>query len=98
MTRRKGDISPTRFCCYIYNGDSSTGPFYNGQRFGKAIAYKEFSQAGAALRWLNNPTRKLLPRQIVKRVMDEMSGCYVGHGGGQWSANVEAAFASGSHE
>ena len=91
MTRRKGDISQDRFACYIYNGNTSIGPFYKGQRFGKAIAYKELTQVTAALRWLNDPTRKLLPRVLVHKAMSPISGCYqsIG-GGGQWLANTTA--------
>jgi len=90
MTRRKGDINTTRFKCYVYDGTSERGPVYAGVKYGKVIAFKEFAQRDAALRWLNNPTRRLLPRVLSRHQLDVISGMWTGCGGGQWSANITA--------
>jgi hypothetical protein len=92
MTRKTGDLNPTRFQCYLYDS-SPTGPQYKGVKFGKAIAYKEFGQKAAALRWLNGSFRKTLPRTMHIKEYDLICGAYIGSGGGQWEANNEATWA-----
>lgn len=90
MSRQSGALSRTRFRCYVYDGTTERGPIYNGVKYGKAIAFKEFAQRDAALRWLNSPMRRLLPRVMSRQELDPMSGMYMSHGGGQWPSNVIA--------
>ena len=89
MTRKKGDLNPSRYCCYVYDS-SQVGPEYQGVKFGKAIAYKEFANAAAAEKYLNAPTRLLLPRVLSTKIYRLDVGCYMGNGGGQWQANQKA--------
>ena len=91
MTRKRGDLNPTRFQCYFYDS-SPTGPEYNGVKFGKAMAYHEFGQKAAALRWLNGSFVKTKPRTLHIKKYDLICGAYIGSGGGQWQANQEATW------
>jgi len=89
VTRKKGDLNSSRYCCYVYDG-SQVGPEYEGVKFGKAIAYKEFANATATEKWLNASARRLLPRVLSLKIYRLDVGCYMGNGGGQWQANQEA--------